>query len=498
MNGFYTSTATPWRGRLSTLALVLALLGSTPGEAVELRLEEDRIWLTAEEAPLRDILTELAQAGVQVKMDPAIDTRITAHAQNEDVEQVLGTLLENLGYVLYWQVIDGPLGILHRLSEIQVFRPEARQEVRPLESDVNRFKVQRLPDGSEYVADEILIGFAPDANSDDIRLLIRRLGGTVVQSLPELGIYRIQFRPGTSIPALMEQLRNNALVAAVEPNYAYRLPAPTATRSSTPFSPAQIGAPREGTAPIAILDSGLTRTADLEPFIAGGFNAINPAASPDDTAGHGTQMAYIASGAVAPGGAAQSDDSIPVLGIRTFDENGVTSNFAVMRSISHAVEAGARVVNMSWGTPTESSFLDRAAAHAAQSGLLLVAAAGNEPLNELIYPAAYDHVIAVSAALPDGAPWPQSNYGDFVDLAAPGTADLPIGYRGDPGNYAGTSIASAYTTHALGRYFEQNPHATANQAIEALIHAVRADRTDRDPHLGHGLLDQDALQRLLK
>jgi subtilisin family serine protease len=88
--------------------------------------------------------------------------------------------------------------------------------------------------------------------------------------------------------------------------------------------------------------------------------------------------------------------------------------------------------------------------------------------------------------------------GNAVFLAAPGTADFPVGYQGQPGPYAGTSIAAATVSHALGLYFQRNPQATAEQATRALQSAVSQSGAARNAQVGHGVLDADALQRLLR
>ena len=88
-----------------------------------------------------------------------------------------------------------------------------------------------------------------------------------------------------------------------------------------------------------------------------------------------------------------------------------------------------------------------------------MAAAGNAPTGNPVYPAAYDSVIGVGALPPDGDAWDQSNFGDFVAVSAPGLADLPVGYKGNPGTYAGTSIATAYTARRVAAILNQNPDA---------------------------------------
>ncbi len=491
--------------RLTTVAAVFCILFfafSLPAaHALNVRLEGDRLWLHAEDVSLHELMRGFAHIGVRVKLDPELDGRVHAHIEDEDAERALSDLFEAVGYVFIWEVMDGPLGPWPKLAEMQVFRTGNRRDARPLFDETDTFRVMRMPDGSgiEYIADEIIIGFGPGSDQDAIRVLIRQLGGTVVESLPELGIYRIRLPPGTNIPALVDQLTRNPLVAAVEPNYAYRTPAPVRADEMSPAAaPISVRAPRDGAPPVAVLDSGLTMLPDMEGLVAGGFNALQPDQPITDTAGHGTQMALIASGLIPPGGTQTEGNGVPVLAIRAFNDDGITSNFAQMRSVFYAAQQGAKVLNMSWGSPANSAFLQHAITEAEREGLTVVASAGNEPLNQPMYPAAYADVIAVGAALPDGSPWPQSNYGDFIFVSAPGTARFPVGHQGEPGAYAGTSIASAYVSYALGLYAAQNPNATPAQIREALRKAIQTEDRAWDRQRGHGLLDRRALERLLQ
>jgi subtilisin family serine protease len=82
--------------------------------------------------------------------------------------------------------------------------------------------------------------------------------------------------------------------------------------------------------------------------------------------------------------------------------------------------AGARIINMSLGSPTNDTTLARAVAGAVQAGALIVAAAGNDSTAHPFYPAAYPGVLTVAAVGPDGAPAPYSNFGPNVALRAPG------------------------------------------------------------------------------
>jgi thermitase len=74
----------------------------------------------------------------------------------------------------------------------------------------------------------------------------------------------------------------------------------------------------------------------------------------------------------------------------------------------------------------------------------------------------------VGALAPDGKAWEKSNRGDFVDLYEPGFASLPVGYKGDPGIYAGTSISTAFTANLIASILAKNPKATKQEILDAL------------------------------
>ena len=153
---------------------------------------------------------------------------------------------------------------------------------------------------------------------------------------------------------------------------------------------------------------------------------------------------------------------------------------------------------MSWGTAANSRFLAEAVAYAQARGILVVAAAGNEPTGQPVYPAACPGVVAVSALDAENRPWDSSNYGDFVSVSAPGTARFHVGYRGPPGGYAGTSIASAYVARSLALYLARHPESTPAQAARRFAGPWPPEKARaRDPRLGYGRLDAQALSRLL-
>ena len=159
---------------------------------------------------------------------------------------------------------------------------------------------------------------------------------------------------------------------------------------------------------------------------------------------------------------------IPIIPIRAFDDNGFTTDFKIMDSINFALKNNAKVMSLSWGSETRSDIMEKNFEYAKAKGLIIVASAGNEPTGKPVYPAAYPTVIGVGALGPHGKTWENSNYGNFVALYAPGFANLPVGHKGDPGMYAGTSISTALVANSIASFLSENPAATSQEVQEFL------------------------------
>lgn len=475
---------------------LLFLFLSGPASAFYFRLDGDRLWLQADEAPLAEILDQFNRAGVEVRLDPSIQSTITGAVRGADLDKALETLLESYDYLLTWKMLRGPLGRVPKLKEIQIFMPGKEASTRLIPKKSAKFDTTRgiLGQSPEFVKEELLVGVHPGATYDQFKSLLDQIGGMIVEVDAATGIYLIRFPSGANVEALLQQLAKNPLVAHAELNYVTRIPIGSSSGSSSLASLPAVHAPADGSIPIAVLDSGLDPKAGLSAIISAGWDAVDPDRALSDPAGHGTQMAYLASGLLSADGLAASDHLLPVVSVRAFDEDGKTSNFAILQALAYAAKAGAKVVNMSWGSETDSDFMRAAMQIAANQGLILVAAAGNEPTGHAVYPAAYPTVIAVGGVTPDGQPWSQSNHGDFVELSASASASFPIGHNGPAGAYVGTSISSAIVANALAQYLNRNPGATATTARAALLQALSPAPAGG---YGRGILDAAAWQRFL-
>lgn len=459
--------------RIRTTAIFLAIcLAAAPllGWAADpvVQIQGERLTLDIENQPLAAILEKLAAQGIRIRIDPEINPLITAKFDRRAIGSAMASILKSVDYALIWRKDKASAKDEPQLWEIRIFYRGQEARIRPLEKRTNLDIIKG--EGAAYVKDILLLRLKPGMTEADLAVLLDRLGATLVDAYPPLGIVRILLPHGSDVPAIAEKIAESVGIESAEPDYAYPLEGGrTATAGTWPSSSPAKAIPSSDATPVAVMDSGLSADYADNPFVQAAYDAVSPGAAVGDAMGHGTQMTLIAAGVVNPLGAeAKAAAGSPVVAIRAFDDNGYTSTYTLVRGIDYAIENGARVLSLSWGSETDSPLLESVTRYAAARGLVLVAAVGNSPTGEPVYPAAYENVIGVGALNPDGEAWDQSNYGDFVSVYSPGLANLPVGYNGDPGVYAGTSIATAYTARRVAAILSRHPQADQKTILEIL------------------------------
>jgi len=148
---------------------------------------------------------------------------------------------------------------------------------------------------------------------------------------------------------------------------------------------------------------------------------------PMDFNGHGTHcagiVAAVGNNSIGVAGVAHNCKIMPARAgfsaIWGGQEYGFIDDVAAANAIKYATDNGADVISMSFGGP-ESQMVKDNIDIAHNQGVVLVAAAGNNGSFEESFPAAYDNVIAVAATANDDTLAEYSNYGSWVDIAAPG------------------------------------------------------------------------------
>src|SRR5215212_4638705 len=236
------------------------------------------------------------------------------------------------------------------------------------------------------------------------------------------------------------ELRRSGDVESVEPVvpiYALDLGAPAeplqpSAVQSTPWGVAMIHAPsvwqttQGASVNVAVIDSGIDAThPDLAAAYAGGVNAIDPQQPAIDDFGHGTHVAGIIAAADNGIGTVGVAPRAKLWGVKVLYQDGSGHDDYLVAGIDWVIAkkheiGGAWVANLSLGSPFGSAALARAIQRAVDANIILVAAAGNTGSGPLLYPAAYEGVIAVGAVDAKRQVASFSSYGSELDVVAPG------------------------------------------------------------------------------
>ncbi len=351
-------------------------------------------------------------------------------------------------------------------------------------------------------APEALAGFHSAQNCGVLQTF-EAMGGMQILSLPE----------GETVEDCIARYQQSGLIQFAEPDYLRQLAAtpndPAYTNGTlwglnnlgqgggTPD--ADIDAPEgwdvlnsASNIVVAVLDTGVRAThEDLATNMwvnpadgSHGWNAITWANNPADDEGHGTLISGILGAAASNGkGVVGVAWRVQIMACKCMGSNRTGSDSDVIICLEYARSHGARIINASWGSYTNSYCLSNAIYSIRTAGIILVAASGNDGRNidaNPLYPASYalDNIVSVAATTRNDELASFSNYGATnVHLAAPGTDMYSTFFTADNmylgGSYLkGTSLAAPYVTGALALMLAKYPAETHQQIISRLLNAT--------------------------
>jgi hypothetical protein len=323
---------------------------------------------------------------------------------------------------------------------------------------------------------------------------------TIIDQLDALRSVRVRY---DRIYALKRDLAQNAAdYADAAANYFLRIPEKPAkaTRADITEVPlrnntlAFLGATGDRSnwgrgVTVAILDSGVSA---LDPTFTGRVRTLDVGAGslPGTTgeAGHGTAVAALAAGLAvdAPGVAPAAN----LISIRVTGADGLSDIFTVAQGILAAVDAGAKVINISLGSYATTAVLTAAIDYAESHGALIVAAAGNDQATQLTWPAADTRVVSVGAVDGIGQQVSFSNSSPQLQISAPGYGVQTAWLDRQRVYVDGTSASAPIVAGAIAAVMSVNPGFTAAQAWEVLAAtASDAGPPGADADYGRGILN---------
>ncbi|WP_435057147.1 type VII secretion-associated serine protease mycosin [Streptomyces sp. bgisy060] len=258
---------------------------------------------------------------------------------------------------------------------------------------------------------------------------------------------------------------------------------------------------------VAVIDSGVDlKSPDLKGQILQGkdFALEEEGDEFTDYTGHGTGMAGLIAGTgeanggngafgLAPGAKILS---VRVPGAGVGDKTQAAANQEFNRimpeAIRFAADSGAKVINISQGATEGSQQLTDAVKYALDKGSLVFASVGNtgDKSNRVEYPGATPGVVGVAAVDKTATRIPMSQYGEQVDLAAPGKDVVAACSAGKVCTSTGTSDATALASAAAALVWSKHPEWTNNQVLKVMLNTVAkpAKGEERSSYIGYGVI----------
>jgi len=412
---------------------------------------------------------------------------------------------------------------------LESFQSEKRVNIKTVEPGQLKTKSYEAPsidndngnEESHYAKNEVVVKFRKPPSSKDLRQILGQINGSLIKKLGQTYIFKSN-RMDT--PKLIHYFRKWN-VEYVEPHYLYmtndepaaptfgrflfnNMERPELVQSFKPndelysryqWNLRKIGTDQSWTfnkdasgVVVAVIDTGVDLThPDIEPHIASGYNVIKPEDQPEDDVGHGTHVSGVISALVNNRlGVAGMTWSSRILPVKVLDETGSGSTYAVAQGIIWATDHGAKVINMSLGNYATSSFLHDAIKYAYDKDVVLIAASGNDNTDRPSYPAYYPEVFAVAASDSNNNRASFSNYGDYIDVTAPGVNIASTYPKNQYVALSGTSMATPHVSALAALIRATNP-SLRNTEVMDIIRITAQDIGDpgTDSYFGYGLIN---------
>lgn len=354
---------------------------------------------------------------------------------------------------------------------------------------------------SHYIKNEVTVKFKIHPTTQDLDRIASEINGNILENLNSTIVLHSN---ELTTSELIEYFNGQANVEFAEPNYIYlqnqiELPNDLLYREqyqwNLPVIQTEAGwdiTKGDEHIIIAVVDTGVDLDhPDLRRRLTNGYNVLENNEFPDDDNGHGTHVAgIIASDTNNREGVAGITWYNKIMPVKAMSAEGVGTTFEIAKGIIWAVDHGADVINLSLGNYQPSSLLKEAVDYAYDKNVVLISAAGNENTSQPSYPSAYPEVLSVAAVNYTGQRAPFSNYGDYIDVTAPGVQIPSTYFNQQYAALSGTSMAAPHAAGLAGLLLSANPDLTNREVIDIIKNtAYDLGTPGTDSDFGSGLID---------
>ncbi len=367
----------------------------------------------------------------------------------------------------------------------------------------------------ERVEDEIVVEVMPGVSG---QVIADRYDLTILDSIEVWNLWHYRTQPDEDIDGLVETMNSDPDIDEAEAHE--KLEVPEGVQRSIPdlgrtitsgefrrqtaaaiVRTEQAQATARGTyVTVGIIDSGsnLNHPETRAQMLTGGGDFANgdgsvfPQRDFVDNDLDGTVDEAIEHGTFVAGLVNLAAPKSRIFHIRALDAEGYGSVFGVAKAILQGINRKVDVLNLSFSMAESSNVIKTAIDEALDSGIVVVASAGNRGLPALDFPASHEGVIAVAAVDNDLLRATFSNYSEQVDVSAPGV-DLISTYQNSSfATWAGTSFSAPLATGAVALLLSRYPGLTPTE-VRSLLRDTAQPDNDGGGEIGAGVIDLEAI-----
>lgn len=353
-------------------------------------------------------------------------------------------------------------------------------------------------DKSHYMKNEVAVKFNQHLSSQELKTLSSAINGEGAIHHDKIYIFKSKNRSTHYLVDFFSKRKN---VVFTEPHY---LLLPNIVPNDTFYPSYQWNMPiidmekawdiskGKDTVKVAVIDTGVDLShPEFKGKLTTGYNVLTGSRNANDDNGHGTHVTGIIAAHINnKEGIAGMTWYNPIIPIKGIGADGSGSSFDIAKGIKWATDNGAKVINLSVGNYNPSQVLHDAIKYAYTKDVVMIAATGNDNSNQPSYPASYPEVIGVSAIDGNKNRASFSNYGQSVDIVAPGV-DIPSTYIDhEYAQLSGTSMACPHVTGLATLIRSVNPSLKNDQVMSIIKYSSQDLGTKgRDDYYGYGIIN---------
>ena len=378
-------------------------------------------------------------------------------------------------------------------------------------------------DGADYKADELIVTFDDSLSNKKIENIVEKKDSNVEQIVnlsEDEKVVQVTVDGNTSMEETIEKFQQDNRVVDVQPNYQYKIHSADpylseggafyqymnkSVKAEAAWDFLEAEGNKKDQTLVAVMDTGVdVGHEDLQ----ANLNKVDDKyyvrtlngeeiKSKDDSGDHGTHVTGIVGATYGNGkggsgvASGHNNDLVDVMVIGTSPDGMYLYTFDIVNAIKYAQRNNVRVVNMSFGADGRDRVEEKALIDAYNSGMVLVAASGNDDYDGYSSPGSMKEVIGVNASAFGDAPSYYSNYGTASDIMAPGsdiTSTLP---GNNYGKFSGTSMASPVVCGVAALVLDANPNLSPAEVYNILCASTGQGAFDYNGS-AYGLVDAEA------